>query len=147
MRTVCILLVILGACGGPQEESAGNEDPGKAPEEVSAEGKKWRGWRWKGKGDDCFFLHDRRCFKSFKRACKAAKCGKKECVGDDAAPQNVYCQGEEPPAKGEDALEKYNKKRPTGRKKETIKSHKNKKRKPASDGDSETMPDEDEDEE
>lgn len=58
---------------------------------VSEEGKRWGGWRWKGKREDCFYVHRNQCFASLDEACRAAKCGKDDCVHDEAAPAKVSC--------------------------------------------------------
>ena len=68
-----------------QDEQARKEKP------VESEGKRWGGWRWKGKRGDCFFKHDNECFKSLEDACKSAGCGKDECKHDDSAPAKVSC--------------------------------------------------------
>lgn len=86
----CLLL----ACGGDKNRRVEPEPTAAAQDgsgSVSAEGKKWGGWRWKGKRDRCFFIHESRCFDSKKAACAAAKCGKDECVIDDSAPAKVSC--------------------------------------------------------
>lgn len=61
-------------------------------DKVSGDGKAWSGWRYAGSRDDCFFLLGRRCFATEAAACKAAKCGKKRCVGDDGAPPTMRCR-------------------------------------------------------
>ena len=99
-----ILVVGLGGCAAEQDKGPKNtteaaakdsdeaaEDSG---EEVSPKGKKWGGWRWKGKRDDCFFRVGKRCFDSEKKACKAARCGKRKCLTDDGAPAKVTCEGD-----------------------------------------------------
>ena len=76
-------------CGGskpPETEAAADEEP------VSEEGKKWGGWRWKGKRNNCFFKVENSCFDSLEGACKAAKCKKSECEHDDGAPATVSCK-------------------------------------------------------
>ena len=72
----------------------GSEAIREKPEgdKVSGDGKAWSGWRYAGSRDDCFFLVGRRCFATEKSACKAAKCGKKRCVGDDGAPPTMRCR-------------------------------------------------------
>ena len=60
---------------------------------VSSTGKKWGGWRWKGKRDNCFYVHKNRCFDSKEKACKAARCKKNAtCVTDKSAPAKVSCE-------------------------------------------------------
>ena len=58
---------------------------------VSEKGKKWGGWRWKGKRDNCFFVTNNRCFDNEKAACKAAKCGSKACLKKSGAPTKISC--------------------------------------------------------
>ena len=94
----------LSACGGQQ--SGADEDQGRRgkrkkkkhrdhppdKDAVSEKGKSWGGWRWKGKRDDCYFVHKNRCFDSKSRACEAADCGKRGCKVDDGAPAKVTCE-------------------------------------------------------
>jgi hypothetical protein len=60
-------------------------------ERVSKKGKKWGGWRYQGKRDDCFFLVKRKCYVSRADACAAARCGKKQCVVEGGGPASVRC--------------------------------------------------------
>jgi hypothetical protein len=62
------------------------------PDQVSGDGKDWGGWRYQGSRDDCFYLVARRCFTEQKAACKAAKCGKKQCVADGGGPATMRCR-------------------------------------------------------
>jgi hypothetical protein len=96
-------LVGIGACGDnvapkgskqpPQtaaarartEKAESSEDP------VDGKGKKWGGWRYQGKRDDCFFLVKRKCYVSRADACAAARCGKKQCVVEGGGPASVRC--------------------------------------------------------
>ncbi|MBZ0238592.1 MAG: hypothetical protein K8M05_40140 [Deltaproteobacteria bacterium] len=68
------------------EKAEADEDP------VSGKGKKWGGWRYQGKRDDCFFLVKRKCYTERAAACEAARCGKKQCVLDGAGPAQVRCE-------------------------------------------------------
>lgn len=84
--------------GGEEASEDGEEDDGEAtpkrkPMErpVSDHGKSWGGWRWKGKREDCFFVHKNQCFATLDDACKAAKCKKADCTHDDGAPAKVSC--------------------------------------------------------
>ncbi len=61
-------------------------------EEVSADGKHWGGWRYKGDRDDCFYVVGRRCFASEKLACAGAKCATGRCLLDGAGPVRVSCK-------------------------------------------------------
>jgi hypothetical protein len=47
-------------------------------------------WRWQGRRQDCFFVHDNECFTYLDDACEAAGCDE-ACTHDDAAPANVSC--------------------------------------------------------
>lgn len=85
------------ACGGGQDTSSTSSkdqtaDKDGEEEEVSSKGKKWGGWRWKGKRNDCFFVVDNECFAKLKKACRKAKCGKAGCEQDDGAPAEVTCK-------------------------------------------------------
>jgi hypothetical protein len=62
-------------------------------EEVKPPGsKQWTGWRYQGERKDCFFLVGRRCFKSEKAACNAAKCkAPSKCETDGAGPATLSC--------------------------------------------------------
>lgn len=105
-----LILMLCGAsaCGGAsskgssQDGDQGDDEDGDAGPEapkrkkmerpVSDEGKKWGGWRWKGKREDCFFVHENQCFATLADACRAAKCKKDECVHDEGAPAKVSCE-------------------------------------------------------
>jgi hypothetical protein len=80
-------------CGGSQSAEPGQGETAAEEETpVSEEGKKWGGWRWKGKRDNCFFLFENECYDSLGAACRAAKCGKSDCEHDDSAPAVVSCR-------------------------------------------------------
>jgi hypothetical protein len=61
-------------------------------EAVDGNGKKWGGWRYQGRRDDCFFLVKRKCFDNRADACGAARCGKNKCVVDGGGPATVRCE-------------------------------------------------------
>lgn len=61
-------------------------------EKVDEKGKKWGGWRYQGRRDDCFFLVKRKCFQTRADACAAAKCGKQQCVVEGGGPAQVRCE-------------------------------------------------------
>lgn len=108
MRVACLAVAVLlvsGACGEspgakgaqrPQtaaarakaEKADSNEDS------VDGAGKKWGGWRYQGRRDDCFFLVGRKCFDSREDACTAARCGKNKCVVDGGGPATVRCESD-----------------------------------------------------
>lgn len=92
-----IALLALAACGGGGNESdtsPADEGGGRARKEkpVSEQGKQWKGWRWKGRRQDCFFLVGNECHSSLDEACKAARCKKSSCAHDDSAPAKVRCE-------------------------------------------------------
>lgn len=93
LAVVCLApLLALPACGGGSESAdteTGRADRNEKP--VSEQGKKWSGWRWKGKRQDCFFLVGNECHSSLDAACKAAGCKKSTCVHDESAPAKVSC--------------------------------------------------------
>jgi hypothetical protein len=97
-RIVLIALLALTACGGGGSEasrsSSADEDAAAAHKEkpVAEQGKKWGGWRWKGRRQDCFFRVANECHSTLEEACKAAGCGKSDCVHDDGAPAKVSCE-------------------------------------------------------
>lgn len=68
------------------------DDPSADEEAEFAKGKKWGGWRWKGRRNDCFFIYNNECFSTMKKACKRAKCSAKRCEHDDSAPAKVICK-------------------------------------------------------
>ena len=94
--TLAAFLGLIAACGGSGPEGAKSPEGDKAAEEeeVPSEGKKWGGWRWKGKRNDCFFIYKNECFSSLKQACRRARCGDAECEHDDSAPAKVSCKKE-----------------------------------------------------
>lgn len=69
------------------EKAAAADDDGP-----SAKGKKWGGWRYQGRRDDCFFLVKRKCFDKRDDACAAARCGQKQCVIEGGGPATVRCE-------------------------------------------------------
>lgn len=89
--SILVLGLALGpgsGCGGSQESPSQFETKDDAS---SSHGKKWGGWRWKGKRNDCFFKYKNTCYPSMAKACKAARCPKADCVHDDSAPAKVKC--------------------------------------------------------
>jgi hypothetical protein len=59
--------------------------------------KKWSGWRYQGDRKDCFFLVGRKCFKTEKAACAAAKCkAPSKCEDDGGGPAVMSCSGAPP---------------------------------------------------
>ena len=95
LAVVCLAALLAApACGGGGSESTDTTESGRVAgkeKPVSEQGKKWGGWRWKGKRDDCFFLVGNECHSSLDEACKAARCKKSTCVHDESAPAKVSC--------------------------------------------------------
>jgi len=87
-------------CGGPQHDDKG--EPQTAREKQLLEAKKngdldrkgaWKGWRYQGDRNDCFYVVGRRCFKTQKKACAAARCRKpKACKVVGGGPATVSCE-------------------------------------------------------
>ncbi len=70
------------------EQKANPDEEGGAP----TNSKKWSGWRYQGDRKDCFFLVGKRCYKTQKQACAAAKCkAPSKCSLEGAGPQTVKC--------------------------------------------------------
>lgn len=54
--------------------------------------KQWTGWRYQGDRKDCFFLVGKKCFKTEKAACAAAKCkAPSTCETEGAGPAQLRC--------------------------------------------------------
>jgi len=96
-----LLLVTVVACGGSSKHEA--DEPQTAREkqlrEAKAKGeldgpkRSWGTWRYAGERGDCFYVIGRRCFKTEKAACRAAKCrGAKKCKVIGAGPATVKCK-------------------------------------------------------
>jgi hypothetical protein len=95
LAATALLLLLACACGGSQSERSAPADEGDADEPESApsaEGKKWGGWRWKGKRDDCFFVVKNKCFDEQKAACAAAGCDEADCLLTGGGPAQVSCK-------------------------------------------------------
>jgi hypothetical protein len=106
LRLGLIALCLAAACGGGEMRVKKGE-PQTAREKMLAEqkahpeeddagpksSKKWSGWRYQGERQDCFFLVGKRCFKTKKAACAAAKCkAPSKCSLEGAGPQTVKCE-------------------------------------------------------
>ncbi len=99
-----VLLLMSIACGSPKGSS--NQAPSTTDgdsqttergrvhdkEDVSAQGKQWGGWRWKGDRDNCVYIHENECFAKKATACKAAGCPEKGCLEKKGAPAKISCQ-------------------------------------------------------
>jgi hypothetical protein len=70
------------------EEKAKGEDEDARP----PGSKSWSGWRYQGDRNDCFYVVGKKCFKTEKAACAAAKCkDSSRCETDGAGPATVTC--------------------------------------------------------
>jgi len=109
--TVALLLVVaLTATVGCGDTTPPARDPatGKRPQTaaeraraehvdddqpVTADGKKWGGWRYRGRRDTCYYVVGRRCFDKRADACAAARCGnQQQCVVEGGGPARVSCR-------------------------------------------------------
>lgn len=86
-------------CGGPQttdEPTTAKEKQlrdAKANGDIDPREKRWGGWRYQGDRNECFFVFGRKCFKTEKQACAAAKCPNgKKCVTEGGGPASVSCK-------------------------------------------------------
>jgi len=107
LRSLHAVLIALGlasglaipGCGGPQatdEPTTAKEKQlrdAKAKGEVDPREKRWGGWRYQGDRNECFYVVGRKCFKTEKQACAAAKCtGATKCATDGGGPASVSCK-------------------------------------------------------
>nr|HEX4316866.1 hypothetical protein [Kofleriaceae bacterium] len=84
MRTLAAVaaLLIATGCGStpkadPNEPTTAREKQmreAKANGELDSDNGKWGGWKYQGDRDDCFFVVGRKCYKTEKLACNAARC-------------------------------------------------------------------------
>jgi hypothetical protein len=98
MRLAGLLLACAVACSSSHPRS---KEPrtardkqlreARANGEVDPPASKWAGWRYQGDRADCFYVLGRRCFKTEKAACAAAKC-KKKCEISGGGPAAVTCE-------------------------------------------------------
>ncbi len=102
-----VLVLILGiaaGCGGGGKPAASSpNEPKNAREKQLLEAKasgevdptgqpSWGKWRYNGDRDNCFFALGRRCFKTEKAACQAARCKRgSKCESTGAGPATVAC--------------------------------------------------------
>jgi hypothetical protein len=105
-RLVVAVFLLTGACGGESPAAKGAQRPQTAAARAKTEkadageaavdgaGKKWGGWRYQGRRDDCFFVVGRKCFDNRDDACTAARCGKNKCVVAGGGPATVRCGGD-----------------------------------------------------
>lgn len=104
LRAVPLVVALLLGCGGesmkvkkgePQtaREKMLAEQKANPEQDESGAGKKWGGWRYQGDRKDCFFLLGRKCYKSQKAACSAARCkAPAKCTTEGAGPATVKCE-------------------------------------------------------
>ncbi len=96
--SLSMTLVLLGAgCGGEPPRTDG---PTTAKEKQRLEpptdeaprttGKR-SAWHYRRDREDCFFVVDKRCFKTEEAACAAAKCGSGGCEVVGGGPASVVC--------------------------------------------------------
>lgn len=100
---VLILGVAAGCSGGGKPDPTSPNEPknarekqlleAKASGEVDATGQpSWGKWRYSGERNNCFYVLGRRCFKTEKAACQAARCkGGTKCESTGAGPATVAC--------------------------------------------------------
>ena len=96
LRLLALAVALLAGCaGGARETSAPaqRQETAEAAEAPAAspEGKSWGGWRWKGKRDDCFFVHANRCYDKQADACRAAGCSQDRCRISGGGPAQISC--------------------------------------------------------
>jgi hypothetical protein len=73
-------------------EEKANKD--KDPDARPPGSKKWSGWRYQGDRKECFFIVGRKCFKTEKAACSAARCkSPSKCENDGGGPATISCSG------------------------------------------------------
>lgn len=100
---LALMTSLLLACGGgatatddpttakdKQRREAGDRGDG-GDDDAGGDRGKWRGWRYTGDRNECFFVVGRRCFKTEEAACTAARCGKKKCDVTGGGPASVAC--------------------------------------------------------
>lgn len=104
LRLGLLALCLAFGCGG-SEMRVKKGEPQTAREKMLAEqkahpeedagagtSKKWTHWRYQGERKDCFFLVGKRCFKTQKAACAAAKCkAPSKCSLEGAGPATLKC--------------------------------------------------------
>ena len=103
LRAVLVLLAFVVACAGESMKVKKGE-PQTAREKMLAEQKahpeeadttkSWGGrWRYQGDRTDCFYVVGRRCYKTEKAACRAARCkAPATCTTEGAGPAAMKCK-------------------------------------------------------
>jgi hypothetical protein len=82
MRIVAAMMLLWVACAteakpDPNEPTTAAEKQrreAQANGELDSDNGKWGGWKYQGDRQDCFFVVGRRCYKTEKAACNAARC-------------------------------------------------------------------------
>jgi hypothetical protein len=107
LRAVLVVLAFTFACGGvgmkvkKGEPQTAREkmlaEQKKHPEETDSKGKSWGGrWRYQGDRNDCFYIVGRKCYKTEKAACRAARCkAPAKCTTEGAGPAAMKCKTDE----------------------------------------------------
>lgn len=98
---VVLAACFVWACGGSGETARSESPRSRASdikraegdkEPVPEHGKRWGGWRWRGKRDTCFFVYRNKCYSEKAKACRAAKCGPRKCKYKGGGPAEIYCK-------------------------------------------------------
>jgi hypothetical protein len=101
LKHLCLAAVVatLVSCSGPTiDPNEPQTAAAKARQEAerngeTTKGKNWGGWRYQGDRESCFYVVERRCFKTEAAACRAAKCQTPtKCNVDGAGPATVACK-------------------------------------------------------
>jgi len=97
-KILCGATLVLALVNGCTGKSAATPPAGQPPTPVKSEGPltsnstKWKDWRWKGTGDDCFYLAKNQCFKDKSAACDAADCSGRCTADRSSAPAVIRCK-------------------------------------------------------
>ena len=107
LRPVVLLVAFVLSCGGegmrvkkgePQtarEKMLAEQKANPEKDEPGPPGKAYGGgWRYQGERKDCFFTFGRKCYKTEKAACSAARC-KTKCIAEGAGPAAVKCEAKD----------------------------------------------------
>ena len=104
LRVVPLLVGFLLGCASSESMKVKKGEPQTAREKMLAEqkanpeqdessaGRKWGAWRYQGDRQDCFFRVGRKCYKTEKAACSAARCkAPAKCSPEGAGPATMKC--------------------------------------------------------
>jgi hypothetical protein len=66
----------------------------RANGELDSDNGKWGGWKYQGDRSDCFYVVGRRCYKTEKAACTAARCkaNNQQCDVVGGGPASITCK-------------------------------------------------------